>query len=74
MDVVTNSFCAGGNVMGDGTWLNVGGNQAVSYGGNPAMSQTGGAPYDDPDGGKSYVEPVLSLFKNISIFHIFVVA
>jgi hypothetical protein len=53
MDIVTNSFCAGGNVLGNGTWLNVGGNQAVQYGGNPAQSQTGGEPYDDPDGGKS---------------------
>ncbi|KIM83331.1 glyoxal oxidase [Piloderma croceum F 1598] len=53
MDIVTNSFCAGGNVLGNGTWLNVGGNQAVQYGGDPAKSQTGGAPYDDGDGGKS---------------------
>jgi len=53
MDIVTNSFCAGGNVLGNGTWLNVGGNQAVTYGGDPAQSQTGGKPYDDPDGGQS---------------------
>lgn len=24
MDIYTNSFCAGGNVLGNGTWLNVG--------------------------------------------------
>jgi hypothetical protein len=53
MDAVTNTFCAGGNVLGNGTWLNVGGNQAVTYGGLDADSQTGGGPYDDPDGGKS---------------------
>ncbi|KLO12277.1 glyoxal oxidase [Schizopora paradoxa] len=53
MDIVTNSFCAGGNVLGNGTWVNVGGNQAVTYGGLTANSQTGGAPYDDPDGGQS---------------------
>ncbi|KIJ68126.1 copper radical oxidase [Hydnomerulius pinastri MD-312] len=53
MDVVTNSFCAGGSVLGNGTWINVGGNQAVTYGGATAASQTGGAPYNDPDGGQS---------------------
>ncbi|KAI0066271.1 glyoxal oxidase [Artomyces pyxidatus] len=53
MDVVTNSFCAGGNVLGNGTWVNIGGNQAVTYGGVTANSQNGGMPYDDPDGGKS---------------------
>ncbi|KAH7913258.1 glyoxal oxidase [Hygrophoropsis aurantiaca] len=53
MDAVTNTFCAGGSVLGDGRWINVGGNQAVTYGGNAATSQTGGAPYDDPDGGRS---------------------
>ncbi|OBZ70682.1 Galactose oxidase [Grifola frondosa] len=53
MDVVTNSFCAGGNVLANGTWVNVGGNQAVTYGGLAASSQTGGLPYDDPDGGQS---------------------
>lgn len=54
MDVVTNSFCAGGGVTGDGTWLNLGGNQAVTWGGNTADSQTGGsAPYMSVDGGRS---------------------
>ncbi|KAH8814623.1 glyoxal oxidase [Flagelloscypha sp. PMI_526] len=53
MDIVTNSFCAGGNVMADGTWLNVGGNQAVKENGDAAESQTGGGVYDDPDGRNS---------------------
>ncbi|KAM5534563.1 hypothetical protein V8D89_011767 [Ganoderma adspersum] len=53
MDVVTNSFCAGGTALGNGTWLNVGGNQAVGPGGVQADSQLGGGIYDDPDGGRS---------------------
>lgn len=61
MDVVTNSFCAGGTALGNGTWLNVGGNQAVGPGGVQAVSQLGGGVYDDPDGGKSYVRPTVSL-------------
>lgn len=56
MDVVTNSFCAGGVVLGNGTWLNVGGNQAVKAGGDTADSQNGGGVYNDPDGGNSYVD------------------
>ena len=44
--------------MGNGTWLNVGGNQGVGYGGVPAANQAGGKPYDDPDGGQSYVLPL----------------
>ncbi|KAF8893528.1 copper radical oxidase [Infundibulicybe gibba] len=53
MDAVTNAFCAGGNSLGNGTWVNIGGNQAVTYGGLAADSQTGGGPYDDPDGRRS---------------------
>jgi hypothetical protein len=53
LDVISNSFCAGGGVMADGTWLNVGGNQAVTYGGDTAATQTGGPPYQNTDGGKS---------------------
>jgi len=53
MDVVTNAFCAGGNVLGNGTWMNVGGNLGVTYGGLDAQDQTGAAPYFNPDGGKS---------------------
>ncbi|TBU33724.1 copper radical oxidase [Dichomitus squalens] len=57
MDIVTNTFCAGGTVLGNGTWLNVGGNQAVTTGGVAASSQNGGGVYDDPDGGKSLINP-----------------
>jgi len=53
MDIITNSFCAGGSSLGNGTWLNIGGNQAVEWGGNTASSQLGVAPYFDPDGGRS---------------------
>lgn len=42
-------------MLGNGTWLNVGGNQAVTTGGDPAPSQTGGGVYDDPDGRQSCV-------------------
>ncbi|RXW13336.1 hypothetical protein EST38_g12519 [Candolleomyces aberdarensis] len=53
LDVMTNAFCAGGNVLGNGTWINVGGNQAVTWGGNAADRQDGGGPYNDPDGRQS---------------------
>ncbi|CAE6434266.1 unnamed protein product [Rhizoctonia solani] len=54
MDVITNSFCAGGAVLGNGTWLNVGGNQAVTWGGLAASSQNGDtSPYYNGDGGKA---------------------
>ncbi|KAF8962438.1 glyoxal oxidase [Flammula alnicola] len=54
MDVKTNSFCAGGNVLGNGTWINVGGNQAVTAGGDAADSQDGSSgPYYDADGRRS---------------------
>ncbi|KAJ6521956.1 glyoxal oxidase [Mycena vulgaris] len=56
MDAVTNTFCAGGTVLGDGTWINIGGNQAVTYGGDAANDPSGAGPYDDPDGGKSIRE------------------
>ncbi|CAE6489177.1 unnamed protein product [Rhizoctonia solani] len=49
MDIVTNSFCAGGSVLGNGTWLNVGGNQAVGPGGLKAEDASG--PYQSLDGG-----------------------
>lgn len=51
MDVVTNSFCAGGNVLGNGTWINVGGNQPVGPGGLNALALS--KPYVDGDGGKA---------------------
>ncbi|KAG8969253.1 hypothetical protein FRC03_003778 [Tulasnella sp. 419] len=49
MDVVTNTFCAGGNILGDGTWINVGGNKAVTYGGI-SVNETTGNPYEGEDG------------------------
>ena len=52
--ISTKSFLMqGGSALGNGTWLNVGGNQAITYGGAKAKSQTGGGPYDDLDGGYS---------------------
>ena len=39
--------------MGNGTWANVGGNQAVTTDGYTAASQDGVPPYDDPDGRQS---------------------
>lgn len=54
MDIVSNSFCAGGTVLGNGTWLNVGGNNAVVWGGaTDGAGQTVSAPYFDYDGGKA---------------------
>lgn len=41
-------------MLGNGTWVNVGGNQAVAYGGEPADVQDGSeGPYRDPDGRQS---------------------
>ncbi|WWD21146.1 hypothetical protein CI109_105627 [Kwoniella shandongensis] len=57
MDVLSNSFCAGGTVLGNGTWLNVGGNQAITYGGVAmpftTAAQSGQSAYKDWDGGKA---------------------
>ncbi|KAF8194592.1 glyoxal oxidase [Pholiota molesta] len=54
MEVITNSFCAGGTVLGNGTWISVGGNQAVTVGGQPADVQDGSSgPYYDADGRRS---------------------
>jgi hypothetical protein len=50
MDIETNSFCAGGNVLGNGTWVNVGGNQAVGPGG---LNLGATNPYGNGDGGKA---------------------
>ncbi|KAJ7267537.1 glyoxal oxidase N-terminus-domain-containing protein [Mycena haematopus] len=57
MNAVTNTFCAGGTVLGNGTWINIGGNSAVTYGGATDSSSSGSGPYDDPDGGKSTLVP-----------------
>jgi len=64
MEVPTNSFCAGGTVLGDGRWLNVGGNQAVINNGagagdalktdaDKAAAQAGENEYGDADGRKA---------------------
>ncbi|KAN0138426.1 copper radical oxidase [Lactarius tabidus] len=50
---------ATGNVLGNGTWVNVGGNQAVTYCGASALTQNGlgDLPYNDPDRGQSFLNP-----------------
>ena len=49
-------------MLGNGTWLNVGGNQAVTWGGNGADVQDGSSgPYFDADGRQSYVYLSISL-------------
>jgi len=48
-DVITNTFCAGGNVLANGTWAVFGGNKAVTYGGRDGVP--GAAPYDNTNGG-----------------------
>ena len=60
----------GGNVLGNGTWLNVGGNRAVTFGGVAADSQNGGGPYDDPDGRQSFVVTIPSVFYMLTTRHI----
>ncbi|SCZ96460.1 BZ3500_MvSof-1268-A1-R1_Chr8-2g10207 [Microbotryum saponariae] len=51
MKVVTNSFCAGGNVLGNGLWLNVGGNQAVDKKGKSTGTKEGS--YHEEAGGRT---------------------
>lgn len=58
MYVRSNSFCAGGTVLADGRWLNVGGNQAViangaSAGENQPGPQGGDNAYGNADGRKA---------------------
>ncbi|KAK2467883.1 hypothetical protein APHAL10511_000178 [Amanita phalloides] len=53
LDIKTNTFCAGGGVLGNGTWVSVGGNQAITPGGGPAPDQNGVPPYNDADGRQS---------------------
>lgn len=48
IDVNTNTFCASGGVLGNGTWLVAGGNQAVGAGG--AAQAQNLSPYQDYDG------------------------
>lgn len=52
MNVITNTFCAGGMSLGNGTWTAFGGNENVIAGGassNPRFTTQ--APYYDGDGG-----------------------
>ena len=49
LEVYTNSFCAGGGQLGDGRWLNVGGNKAVG----PNQTESDDTNYEagqNPDG------------------------
>ncbi|GFZ49322.1 hypothetical protein JCM24511_07442 [Saitozyma sp. JCM 24511] len=48
MDVYSNTFCAGGAVLGNGTWVVFGGNQPVTTNG---VATTSAGAYDDTDGG-----------------------
>ncbi|GAA5833635.1 hypothetical protein JCM11251_003189 [Rhodosporidiobolus azoricus] len=51
-DIVSNSFCAGGNVLANGSWVNIGGNAAIGPQGIGLVA--GGAnPYGNTDGGKA---------------------
>lgn len=51
VDVNTNTFCAAGSTLPNGTWVVVGGNQAVQYGG-AALEGTAN-PYQNKDGRKA---------------------
>ncbi|KAN0060686.1 hypothetical protein ACQY0O_007344 [Thecaphora frezii] len=52
MRVTTNTFCAGGMSLGNGTWAAFGGNEPVGYGGNQTQPRFSvSAPYYDGDGG-----------------------
>ncbi|GAA5830418.1 hypothetical protein JCM3766R1_002709 [Sporobolomyces carnicolor] len=51
-DIVSNSFCAGGNVLGNGSWINVGGNAAVTALG-VGVGPESPNPYGNIDGGKA---------------------
>ncbi|CAE6433388.1 unnamed protein product [Rhizoctonia solani] len=53
MDIVTNTFCAGGNMLGDGRWINIGGNQPVKSGGVTHVAGDPDDPYKNGDGGQS---------------------
>lgn len=55
IDATTNPFCAGGNSLGNGSHIVVGGNSAIGYGGsnlqvNGQISSGPFAPYNDQDG------------------------
>lgn len=48
ISVETNTFCASGATLGNGTWVVAGGNQAVGYGGAAVPQNL--SPYQDYDG------------------------
>lgn len=50
-NIRSNTFCAGGGILGDGRWIVTGGNKAVKAGGLTDLANT--APYYDYSGGKS---------------------
>ncbi|BGP52027.1 hypothetical protein JCM10450v2_007998 [Rhodotorula kratochvilovae] len=52
MDVISNAFCAGGIVLGNGSWVNVGGNARVTTLG-VGIPEGGENPYGSVDGGKA---------------------
>ncbi|GAA6015966.1 hypothetical protein JCM10207_006822 [Rhodosporidiobolus poonsookiae] len=52
LDVISNSFCAGGTVLGNGSWVNIGGNAAVNPLGIGIAPDTTNL-YGSIDGGKA---------------------
>ncbi|KAL4401866.1 (methyl)glyoxal oxidase [Malassezia pachydermatis] len=57
LDATTNPFCAAGATLGNGSYIVVGGNSAISYGGQNVKDASGqnnlagpAAPYNDMDG------------------------
>ncbi|GAA5839666.1 hypothetical protein JCM9279_005134 [Rhodotorula babjevae] len=52
MDLISNSFCAGGVVLGNGSWVNVGGNARVTTLG-VGVAENAANPYGSQDGGKA---------------------
>ena len=57
MAVSSNTFCAGGFSLANGSWAVFGGNQPVTYQGaavnDKTANPTGANPYDDADGGQA---------------------
>ncbi|ORX38711.1 putative glyoxal oxidase precursor [Kockovaella imperatae] len=51
MDVLSNTFCAGGSVLGNGTWVVFGGNKPITTGGKDNVGSAGA--YSDEDGGSA---------------------
>ncbi|GAA5927266.1 hypothetical protein JCM3775_002499 [Rhodotorula graminis] len=52
MDLISNAFCAAGNVLGNGSWVNVGGNARVTTLG-VGVAENAPNPYGSQDGGKA---------------------